>query len=137
MILVGSRYFFETYPDYTSHDIDKVEIVDESLVNKVRIIRGMGKDYFYFQARSKEQWIEDTLNAQLPMVVGKFLVPEFNKLIGFTIEDLPKLKPQFDKLDEKHWYERIIYDAYLENGSFTLTQEQRDKAYKEYKRLRS
>ena len=133
---MGSNYFFKDYEDFKPHDIDKVEIVTDCDYSDVRILRGMGKDYFYFKARSKEQWIEDTLNAQLPMVVGKFLVPEFCEQIGFTIEDLPKLKPQFDKLDEKHWYERIIFDAYLENGSFTLTQEQRDKAYEEYKRLR-
>jgi hypothetical protein len=30
------------------------------------------------------------------MVVGKFLVPEFNELIGFTVEMLPKLKSLID-----------------------------------------
>ena len=70
------------------------------------------------------------------MSVIKFLTPEFNEAIGFTIKDLPKVKPLIDKLDEKHLYAKIIYEAYLENGSFTLTQEQRDKAYEEYKRLR-
>ena len=136
MILMGSRYFFQDYEGYTSHDIDKIEIVDNNEFKNVRIIRGQGKDYFYFQKRSKEQWILDTLAAELPMAVGKFLIPEFNAQIGFTIEDLPRLKPQFDKLDEKHWYERIIYNAYLENGGFFLTQEQRDRAYESYKKTR-
>ena len=136
MILMGSRYFFQDYPDYTSHDIDKIEIVNNNEFKNVRIIRGQGKDYFFFQERSKEQWILDTLAAELPMAVGKFLIPEFVREIGFTIKDLPRLKPQFDKLDEKHWYERIIYNAYLENGDFVLTQEQRDQAYAEYKRSR-
>jgi hypothetical protein len=68
--------------------------------------------------------------------VGKFLIPEFCKEIGFTIKDLPKLKPLIDKLDEKHKYEEIIYNAYLENGDFILTPDQRDLAYASYKETR-
>ena len=65
-----------------------------------------------------------------------FLIPEFNKQISFTIEDLPKIKPLIDNLDEKHKYEEIIYNAYIENKSFTLTEEQRDAAYRRYKEAR-
>jgi hypothetical protein len=50
------------------------------------------------------------------------LIPEFNEFIDFTIEDLPKIKPQIDKLDDKHLYERYIYDYYLQNGTFILTE---------------
>jgi hypothetical protein len=70
------------------------------------------------------------------MVVGKFLVPEFCAAIGFTIEDLPQLKPLIDILDNKHKYEEIIFNSYLKNGSFTLTDEQRERAYKSYKNSR-
>ncbi len=136
MILIGSRYFFSEYPDYHSHDIDKIELQDTNDYKYVRIIRGQGKDYFFFKRKPKEEMIQDALKQELAMVVGKFLVPEFCQEIGFTIEDLPRLQPLIDRLDEKHLYEKIIYEAYLSNGSFTLTQEQRDQAYEEYKRLR-
>lgn len=136
MILMGSRYFFSEYPDYHSHDIDKIELQDTNDYKYVRIIRGQGKDYFFFKRKPKEEMIQDALKQELAMVVGKFLVPEFCQEIGFTIEDLPRLQPLIDRLDEKHLYEKIIYEAYLNNGSFTLTQEQRDQAYEEYKRLR-
>lgn len=136
MILMGSRYFFSEYPDYHSHDIDKIELQDTNDYKYVRIIRGQGKDYFFFKRKPKEEMIQDALKQELAMVVGKFLVPEFCQEIGFTIEDLPRLQPLIDRLDEKHLYEKIIYEAYLSNGSFTLTQEQRDQAYEEYKRLR-
>ena len=136
MILIGSRYFFSEYPDYHSHDIDKVEVQDTNEYEYVRIIRGQGKDYFFFKRKPKEEMIQDALQQKLAMVVGKFLVSEFCQEIGFTFEDLPRLKPLIDRLDEKHLYEKIIYEAYLSNGSFTLTQEQRDQAYEEYKRLR-
>jgi hypothetical protein len=60
------------------------------------------------------------------MVIGKFLVPEFCEEIGFTIEDLPKLAPLLDRLGDRHQYERIIYESYLENQAFCLTEAQRD-----------
>ena len=66
------------------------------------------------------------------MVIGKFLVPEFCDAIGFTIEDLPKLEVLVTRLDEKHLYEKIIYDSYIENNAFVLTDRQRDQAYKSY-----
>ena len=67
------------------------------------------------------------------MAAGKFLVPEFCKEIGSTVEDLPKLAPLISNLDTKHEYEKIIFDSYIQNGDFVLTQEQRDKAYESYK----
>ena len=71
------------------------------------------------------------------MVVGKFLVPEFCTAIGFTIEDLPKLAPLVERLDDKHMYEKVIYESYLENHAFELTIEQRDRAYSMYRESRN
>lgn len=136
MILMGSNYFFKNYADFESHDIDYIDIIETNEFKEKRIIRGQGKDYFYLKRKPKEQLIQDALKSNLPMVVGKFLIPEFNKQINFTIEDLPRLQPLIDKLDEKHKYEEIIYNAYLENKSFTLTKEQRDAAYRRYKEAR-
>lgn len=136
MILMGSRYFFEGYKDFQSHDIDKIQIEDTNEYDYIRVLRGQGKDYFYIKRKPKEEMIKDALKQELPMVVGKFLIPQFNKAIDFTIEDLPRLKPLIDKLDDKHLYEKIIYESYLENNSFTLTDEQRLKAYNEYKKYR-
>lgn len=136
MILMGSNYFFKRYKDFKSTDIDKIELVDTNEFKEKRVIRGQGKDYFYLKRKPKEQLIQDALKSNLPMVVGKFLIPEFNKQINFTIEDLPRLQPLIDRLDEKHKYEEIIYNAYIENKSFTLTEEQRDAAYRRYKEAR-
>lgn len=130
---MGSKFFFNRYPDYTSHDVDTVEIVETDEFKEKRIIRGQGKDMFFLRKKPKEELIADALKSELSMVVGKFLIPGFNKEIGFTIEDLPKLKPLIDKLDDKHKYEEIIYNSYLENGDFILTDEQRLKAYNAYK----
>lgn len=136
MILIGSRYFFGKYRDFHSHDTDYIDIIDTNEFSEKRTIRGQGKDYFILKKKPKECLIQDALKSELPMVVGKFLVPEFNQLIGFTIDDLPRMLPLIEKLDEKHEYEKIIYNYYLENKSFTLTEEQRLEAYQSYRKSR-
>ena len=137
MILMGSNYFFRTYKDFKSHDVDYIDIVDTNEFKEKRIIRGQGKDYFYLKKKSKDDLIADALKStDLPMVVGKFLIPEFNNKIGFRISDLPKVKPLIDILDKKHEYEKLIYEFYLQNKGFFLTREQRDLAYASYKETR-
>ena len=136
MITMGSNYFFSSYDDFNSTDIDKIDIIETNEFKEKRVIRGQGKDYFYLKKKPKDELIKDVLNSDLAMVVGKFLIPEFNKKIGFTLEDLPKIQPLIDRLDEKHMYEKIIYEAYLENKEFILTQKQRDAAYASYKESR-
>ena len=36
------------------------------------------------------------------MTAGKFLVPDVAKYLDFTIEDIQKLSPLFEKLNERH-----------------------------------
>ena len=72
---------------------------------------------------SKKAYIRYFLGKPNGMCICFFLTPEVAKEIGLTIEDLPLLEPMLKKLDTKHKYLEIIYYAYLENGSFTLTQE--------------
>jgi hypothetical protein len=133
---MGSTYFFSSYSDFKSADVDKIDIIETTEFKEKRVIRGQGKDYFYLKKKPKDELIKDALNSELAMVVGKFLIPEFNEKIGFTIEDLPKIQPLIDRLDDKHMYEKIIYESYLENKEFILTQKQRDAAYASYKESR-
>ena len=136
-ILIGSQYFFSCYDDFVSKDIDELEIIDTNEFKQVRQLTGQGRCLFQLRRHdTKEEYIDWALKSKLGMVVGKFLVPEFCTEIGFTIEDLPILKPLINKLDEKHMYEKIIYDSYIKNGHFLLTNEQRDMAYKSYKESR-
>jgi hypothetical protein len=136
-ILIGSRYFFSCYEDFSSKDIDELEIIDTTEFNQIRQLTGRGRCLFQLRRHSsKDTYIDWALTANNGMVIGKFLVPEFCDKIGFTVEDLHKLSPLLEKLDDKHKYEEIIYNSYLKNGNFTLTQEQRDLAYKSYKESR-
>ena len=136
-ILIGSTYFFSCYDDFHSKDVDELQIIDTNEFAQIRQITGQGKCLFQMKKHNTTQeYIDWALKSQLGMVVGKFLVPEFNAAIGFTIEDLPKMLPLIERLDDKHKYEEIIFNSYLENGDFILTKEQRDVAYQSYKETR-
>ena len=134
---IGSAVFFECYDDYTSKDIDLLNLTDRALFgNHMMNMKLKERDIFFMPLENKDIMIYKTLTSGVPMRVGKFLVKEFADYIGLTIEDLKRLEPLFNQLDDKHKYEKIIYDAYVENNSFTLTEEQRKNAYNEYKRER-
>ena len=136
---MGSSYFFDRYDDYKIKDNDELHIVDEFIFPN-RVCMNMklfdGNDIFIFKNTDKQEYINDVYESGVNMKVGKFLIPEFNKYINFTIDDLKSLQPIFDNMDEKHTYERVIFESYLKNGDFFLTDEQRRKAYEEYKRSR-
>lgn len=130
---VGSTYFFGDQDT----DIDEVEFEDEpKLYHNVLQFRAKDRSRCLYKWRrmSADEFVEYTLNSRLPMEIGKFLVPEVADYLGFTLDHLEQLRPVVDRLDPKHEYERIIFDSYLENGGFYLTQDQRDRAYHEYKR---
>ena len=136
---MGSSYFFDMYDDYKLEDNDEIHIVDEFIFpNKVCMNMKLfdGNDIFIFKNTDKQEYINDVYESGVNMKVGKFLIPEFNKYINFTIDDLKSLQPIFDNMDKKHTYERVIFESYLKNGDFFLTDEQRREAYKEYKRSR-
>ena len=136
---MGSSYFFDRYDDYKIKDNDELHIVDEFIFPN-RVCMNMklfdGNDICIFKNTDKQDYINDVYESGVNMKVGKFLIPEFNKYINFTIDDLKSLQPIFDNMDKKHTYERVIFESYLKNGDFFLTDEQRREAYKEYKRSR-
>ena len=137
-ILVGSTYFFKNIEEFKSKDIDRVVLVDNPQgFNFVRQTSGSGSCLYEWKRMSADEFVDFTLNSKLPMSVGKFLVKEFCEEIGFTIEHLKQLAPQFDKLDDKHKYEKVIFEAIISNNSWTLTDEQLQTAYEEYKKYRN
>lgn len=136
-MLVGSNAFFKNIKGFKSKDIDILELIDNPV----------GFEYcrqFKFKDKCVFQWknmdIEDFINIELtyntPMSICKFLVPEFVKFKCVTIEHLKKLQPLVDKMDDKHLYLKTIYDAYIFNNDFYLTDGQLDEAYKIYLKYR-
>ena len=131
--IMGSNYFFKKYEDFETKDIDYIVLVDKPLMFKTELnIRGKNKDVYYYKRLPLDEFIELTLK-QDPMCAGKFLIPEFCKELGFAIDHLKRLSDKFKNIDKKHSYEKIIYDAYIENNDFSLTENQRLKAYNVYK----
>lgn len=84
-----------------------------------------------------DEFLKYHKQATLGLLLGKFLVPSFVKEIGFTIEQLKELRHLRDSLDEKHRYEKYIYDCYIENDDFVLSDEQLKEAYKIYRGVAS
>lgn len=94
--------------------------------------RNKGRCLFKWRKMSADEFVEYTLNSKLPMEIGKFLIPEIVEYLGFTIDHLERLRPVVERLDRKHLYEKVIFEAYIKNGGFWLTREDRDRAYEEY-----
>lgn len=137
---MGSSYFFSCFDDYKVKDLDELCIMEgfsDKIKTNVLNMKTKEKDVFFFRDMDKSGFIKDTVESKVPMRVGKFLIPEFCKYIGFDIADYELLDEIFKNLDEKHSYERMIKEFYVENGDFVLTDEQRRKAYEEYKSKRS
>lgn len=134
---IGSSIFFASYSDYTQKDIDILAITDLPLFGKPMMnMKLKDKDIFFMCIEDNNVMLDKTLESGINMRAGKFLSPEFAEYIGLTIEELKKLKPMFDDIDEKHMYEKVIFDSYIKNNGFFLTDEQRLIAYEEYKRKR-
>ena len=136
--LIGSRVFFEGLDGFSPKDYDWLYIMDSfgRIKTGQLCMRKDGNDKILVPKLTKDEYIELALGDDFGIRAGKFFVPEFAEYIGFTINDLKKLEPHLDKLDDKHKYYKIIYDAYIENGDFILTEEQREAAYEEYKKER-
>ena len=136
---IGSSIFFSEYSDYKLKDIDWVAIFDIFPFEGKKMIKvkiGIDDIFIYKSNITKQDFIDELYSTNVIMKVGKFLSSEFCKHFNITIKDLKSLEQFFDKLDDKHKYEKLIYKAYIENNDFILTQEQRDNAYQEYKKYR-
>ena len=137
---IGSTYFFKEYLDFKPNDIDEIEFEENPKLYKY-FMQFRKKDgtrcFFKWKKMSADEFVNYMLTTKTPMEIGKFLIPEIANYLGFTIEHLKQLQPIMDKIDKKHLYEKIIYNSYIQNNDFYLTQEQLDAAYFEYKRERS
>ena len=132
--LVGSNVFFRGYfEDFVSKDVDSLILENEPKgYENVRQFHFKDRCIFQWRRMKKDELMDLSLKRGLGMELGKFLVPEFARELKMDIDDLEKLRPLAEKLDEKHLYEKVIYDAYIENGCWFLTDEQRAEAYRIY-----
>jgi hypothetical protein len=137
-IQIGSRAFFSKFPDFESKENDVLLIMDHLVRDQVCFRSKIkGADLFLYKNMTKQEWIDFTLRANVPMKAGSFLVPEFCEYIGFTVEELDLLKDLFENMDPFHTYETLIYRFYKQNGGFFMTDEQLEEVYSVYKSSRA
>lgn len=136
-IVVGSKAFFGSIEGFEGKDSDYIELIEEPQGFKWRReIRMRGIDTFQYKKESPAEMVRRTVESNDPLLIGKFLVPEFAAAIGATPQDLAPLEPMLERLDDKHRYVAYIFRAVMQNGSFSLTNEQRREAYRIYTEAR-
>lgn len=139
-IITGSAYFFSSMPGFSPKDKDYVSYQEHPVKFKLlRQITKPGMDLFIY---NKDLTFEEHVRYLTardskvpPMSLCNYLNNDFIKMFfgSITIEQLKQLQPLVDKMDWKHRYLVMIYNFYIENNSFTLTDEQRLEAYNRYK----
>ena len=141
--VIGSKVFFDKYEDFNPVDTDILIIETD---NSKLYDAYPQTSYWDEENRihtvvwaniSKEELFNYHLyDCYAGRYIQKFLCPEYVKYFNITIDELKSLHRLIDILDYEHTYVKIIYDAYIANNDFVLTDEQLDAAYAEYKRTR-
>ena len=136
-IVVGSMAFFSSFDDFKPHDTDILIIMDNPPKNKsYQYTKVRNIDYFIYKNKPKNEFIHFFITTNLPMRASIFLIPEVVELFGVTINDLELLQNVFYHMDDKHSYIKLIYDFYIQNNGFYLTEEQLKAVYEDYKNKR-
>lgn len=134
-IIIGSRAFFEDMPEFAPKDTDTlVWVSDPKGFTHYRQTAISGQHIIEWRAMPKDELLAYAMREKADgLEFGKFIVPEFADLVELTIDDLKRLRDHYaDRIDANHCYQLVICDAYLDNGAFTLTDEQRETAYQAY-----
>jgi len=135
--ITGSDLFFHGREGFTPHDVDYCELWDDLPDGELyRKDEKANWDVYQWKKMKPEEYIDFALKNCTPWQICQFLTPGFCIEVGFTVEDLKKLKPLRDSLYEKHLYQGIIYDGFIENGDWYLKKEQLDRAFELYKEKR-
>lgn len=132
-ILVGSRAFFGGVNGFKSDNRNFVKLVTNSAPLRIESKLSVHGNIIYRLLREPASvMVQKAIESGNGLLFGNFIVPAFAKEIGLSIDDLKKLQPLLSALNQKHSYQSVIYNYYLANGSFTLTDEQRAEAYSVY-----
>lgn len=137
IILIGSAAIFKNIEGFVPNDYDILIWTDASkYCTKWRRVGLSGIDVLEMKSdMSKQEIIESQVTKTAPeMCFGLFLCAEFAELIGLTIDDLTNIYPFFcARFNKKHKYFDTVYNAYIANNGFTMTDEQLQEAYAIYR----
>ena len=135
-IVIGSRAFFEGMPDFQSKDKDILVLTDKpNGFTHYRQLSMSGRCTIEWARKPKDEFLAYAMREKADgLEFGKFLVPEFAEELGLMIADLAMLYSHFrERINDKHKYQYSIYNAYIANNAFVLSDEQRAIAYDAYK----
>lgn len=135
-IEIGSGVFFSKFPDYTPGVSNMLYIDDDPDYEYETNYMENGVHVLRWRNLPKDQLIAYHKDCYKGRYIGKFLVPEYIEYVGITLDDLKELHHLVNFLDERHIYEKLIYDFYIENNGFFLTDKQLEEVYEEYKNER-
>lgn len=136
-ITVGSSYFFNSLDEHHDLHVDKIALVDNTTNGWWKYIDVYGgATHYEWQKHTIGEWVDKLTSTNDNIRVSTFLVPDFINQIkdNLTIEEyFNKIKPLFNNLEDKYSWVVYVYNAYLNNKAFVLTDAQRESAYKMYK----
>lgn len=95
-----------------------------------------GDDTFEWVRHTKEELIKKLAIIGVEKRAASLLSPELVNEFGVSAEDIKSLEHLWSKCEGKNAYYKVIADAYIENGSLTLTDEQKTKAFDAYNEAR-
>lgn len=130
--ITGSTAFFDKIEGFVSKDIDIIYLDKLSRIGMCKLISYPTHCSFQYADLPKEKIIKYVLKHNIVGASVGFLVPDYAKHLNLTIDDIKTVYPLLEQLDEKHYYAKIIADAYVENNDFTLTEDQLLAAYNSY-----
>jgi len=137
--IIGSRAIFTGYKDFEDYttDTDILLIHDDPdywLETQYHDPEDDNIHYICWANISKEDLLYYHIhNVYMGTFIQKFLCPEYAEWLGLTIEELASMERLLQYMDNKHSYEKIVFYAYIKNGGFYMTDEQKAAAYEEYK----
>lgn len=141
--IIGSRAIFSGYKDFDDNVIDTDILIIDGEENPDYGFETQSYDeskdihYIIWKYMPKETMLLFHIkNCYEGTYIQKFLCPEYVEYIGLTIDELKSMKKLLNYMDKNHTYEIVVYNAYIENNGFYMTDEQKNAAYAEYKRTR-
>ena len=134
---IGSSAFFSGVEGYNEKGSDALLIEKDPIGFKTwRESSCQSGVIAEWKEMDKDEFIESTLSFGKQELAGKFLIPEFAEWLGLIIDDLKKLDSLFSKMEGKQAYLKKIYEYYIENGKFELSEEQKKDVYSIYEEHR-
>lgn len=133
---IGSSAFFSGMEGYGGKGSDTLLIERDPVGFKTWRESSGPCSVVEWREMGKDEFIEATLSFDRPELAGKFLITEFAEWLQMTADNLKKLDGLFSKMEGKQAYLRKIYEYYIENGKFELSEEQKKEAYSIYQEYR-